>query len=76
MKVYHVSVQFEDGWYAAQALEDPRVITQGRTLDEVIVNVRDVVETLYGEAEVQVELILPADLKITTDQPSERPSAG
>jgi predicted RNase H-like HicB family nuclease len=59
MKVYHIAVQKADGWYAARALEDPAVLTQGRTLDEVVANVRDVVGLLYDEREVQLELILP-----------------
>jgi predicted RNase H-like HicB family nuclease len=45
-------------------LEDPSVITQGRTLDEVLVNIRDVVALLYDEQPVQVELILPPELTI------------
>jgi predicted RNase H-like HicB family nuclease len=64
MKIYHVTLDREEGWYAAHALEDPSVITQGRTIDEVIVNVREVAELLYGEKEVQVELILPPDLLV------------
>jgi len=64
MKIYHVTVVREGAWYAAQALEDTAVITQGRTLDEVIYNVRDAVELLYGEKQVQVELIIPAALRV------------
>jgi predicted RNase H-like HicB family nuclease len=64
MKVYHVAVESSEGWYAAHALEDSSVITQGRTLDEVILNVREVVDLLYGEKAVQVELILPPDLLV------------
>ncbi len=64
MKIYHVSVVRDGAWYAAQALEDSAVITQGRTLDELVFNVRDAVELLYGDKQVQVELILPPSLRI------------
>ena len=74
MKIYHVAVERSEDWYAAAALEDPAVVTQGKTLDEVIVNVREVVELLYGEREVQVELILGPKLKITNrSSPRRRP---
>lgn len=65
MKTYHVLVQqAEDGWLAAHALEDDSVHTQGRTLDEITRNIREVAELLHGEAHVQVELVVPAELKV------------
>lgn len=64
MKTYHVAVDQSEGWHAARALEDPGVLTQGKTLDEVVANIREVVELLHGEKEVQVELILPPALKL------------
>ncbi len=75
MKFYHVAVERSEGWFAAHALEDPSVITQGRTLDEVILNVREVVELLYGEKAVQVELILPPDLLVPADSRRTRKRA-
>ena len=57
MKVYHVNLEKEDDWYCASAMEDPAVFTQGKTLDEIIVNIREVAELMYGENDVQVELI-------------------
>ena len=63
MKVYHVSVHREGTWYCVQALEDRAVITQGRTLDEVVFNLRDA-ELLHGDKDVHIELILPPSLKI------------
>jgi predicted RNase H-like HicB family nuclease len=72
MKIYHVAVERSEGWYAASALEDPAIVTQGRTLDEVIVNVREVVELLYDEREVQVELILGPKLKVNGASPRNR----
>lgn len=68
MRIYHVAVEREAGMYAARALEDPALITQGRTLDEVIINVRDAAALLRGEKAVQVELILPPTLKVGTQR--------
>ncbi len=65
MKTYHVLVQqAEDGWLAAHALEDDAVHTQGRSLDEITRNIREVAELLHGETKVQVELVVPAELKV------------
>lgn len=69
MKIYHVAVERSEGWYAATALEDPAVVTQGKTLDEVLVNVREVVELLYDDREVQVELILGPELEANGAKP-------
>ena len=63
MKVYHVIVEPEDGWYVARALEDPGVFTQGRTLDEITENIREVADLLHGEKNVQVELVIPPAVK-------------
>ncbi len=66
MKVYHIIVeQTEDGWLAAHALEDDSVHTQGKTLDEVAGNIREVAELLHGEKEIQVELIVPSNVKMS-----------
>ncbi|HWE92925.1 MAG TPA: hypothetical protein VG269_03055 [Tepidisphaeraceae bacterium] len=59
MKVYHVMVEQEGGWYCARAMEDAAVFTQGRTLDEIIANIREVADLMYDEKNVQVELVVP-----------------
>ena len=65
MKVYHVIVeQADDGWLAAHALEDDAVHTQGKTLDELTANVREVAELLYGEKDVQIELVVPSGVRV------------
>ena len=65
MKAFHVVVeQAEDGWLAAHALEDDSVHTQGKTLNEITTNIREVVELLYGDGDVQVELVIPGDVAI------------
>jgi predicted RNase H-like HicB family nuclease len=68
MKTYHVVIeQAEDGWLAAHAVEDECVHTQGRTLDEVAANIREVAELLRGERDVQVELTVPSDIVLTPE---------
>lgn len=69
MKVYHIIVeQAEDGWLAAHALEDDSVHTQGKTLDEVTANVREVAELLHGEKDVQIELVVPSGVQVSRER--------
>ncbi len=76
MKIYHVFVQqAEEGWLAAHALEDESVHTQGRSLDEIIRNIREVVDLLHGESKVQVELVVPAALKMRGSRSPRAPRA-
>ncbi len=66
MKVYHVIVeQSDDGWRAAHALEDDSVHTQGKTLDELTANIREVAQLLHGDKEIQVELVVPSKVKMS-----------
>lgn len=44
MKVFHVIVEQSDGWLAAHAVEDDSIHTQGKTLDEITANIREVAE--------------------------------
>ena len=68
MKVYHIIVeQADDGWLAAHALEDDSVHTQGKTLDEVTANVREVAELLHGEKDVQIELVVPSGVEVSRE---------
>lgn len=64
MKVYHVIVEQSDGWLAAHALEDDSVHTQGRTLNEVTANIREVAEMVCGDKEIQVELVIPSQVRV------------
>ena len=59
MRVYHVIVESGEDWYCARALEDPSIFTQGQTLDDITENLREVVELMYGEKQVQIELVIP-----------------
>lgn len=65
MTTLHVIVeQAEDGWLAARSLENSSVHTQGRSLDEVTANIREVADLLLGEQSVQIELVIPSNLPL------------
>ena len=64
MKTLHVKVEQDDGWFIAQGLEEPGVITQGRSLDEIFENVREVIELMFNQKNVDIELLLTANLSI------------
>lgn len=65
MNVIHVKVESDDGWLIAQGLEEPGVITQGRTLDEIVANVREVIELMFNKKNVDIELLLPSSLRVS-----------
>jgi len=63
----------DDGWLIAEitglrALTKTRdgVVTQGRDLDGLAFMVRDAFETLTGERDFAIQLILPADTRLPT----------
>lgn len=58
MTLYHVSVQRDGKWYVGRVLERRGVTTQGRSLDELVAMLRDAIETLWNERDVQLELVL------------------
>lgn len=64
MKVYHVIVEQSEGWLAAHALEDDSVHTQGKTLDEITSNIREVAALVCGDKDIQVELVIPGNVKV------------
>ena len=68
MNTLHVKVEQDHGWFIAQGLEEPGVITQGRTLDEIVANVREVVELMLGRKRVDIELLLGPTLKVPANR--------
>jgi predicted RNase H-like HicB family nuclease len=64
MRILHVQVEQDDGWLIAQALEEPGVITQGRSFDELLANIRDAAALLLGEKAILIELIVPAMITV------------
>lgn len=76
MTTYHIIVeQAEDGWLAAHALEDDSVHTQGKTLEEVAANIREVADLLHGQKQVQLEMILPPDVPAAAAATTQEDSA-
>jgi predicted RNase H-like HicB family nuclease len=62
MRVLHVKVERDDGWLVAQGLEEPGVITQAKTFDELIANIRDAAELLLEERDIHIELVIPSSI--------------
>ena len=58
MTIYHVVVSREEAWYIGRVLERPGVTTQGRSLDELVDMLRDAIQLMWSEVDVQLELIL------------------
>ena len=58
---YHIAVRREHGWYIGRVLERSGVTTQGRTLDELVDMLRDVIDAFWAERDVQLELVLTPD---------------
>lgn len=46
---FTIKLQYEDGWYTAQCEELPGAISQGKTLDEAMKNIKEAIEG-YVEA--------------------------
>jgi predicted RNase H-like HicB family nuclease len=59
MNSHHVQVPQEDGWFIGRVLERAGITTQGRSLDELVDMVRDAIDAMWSERDVQLELILP-----------------
>ena len=45
-QTYHVVLKEEDGWYAVQCVELPGAISQGRTKEEALANIKDTIKLL------------------------------
>ena len=70
MRVLHVQVERSDTWLVAQALEEPGVITQGRTLDELVNNLRDAAALMLSDQDVHLELLIPSTASLGTGKQS------
>lgn len=46
MQTYHVALEEEDGWYVVQCVELPGAISQGRTREEALANIKEAIELL------------------------------
>lgn len=66
--VIHAAVTQGDAWYTAECLEIA-VVTQGRTLDETLANLRDAVALhLEGEDRAALGLAQPLQLQVTFEE--------
>lgn len=63
MKILHVSVEEDDGWLIAQGLEEPAIITQAKSLDSLVANVRDAARLLKYARELHIVLVIPPTVK-------------
>ena len=72
MRVLHVQVERSDAWLVAQALEEPGIITQGRTLDELVSNLRDAAALMLADRDVHLELLIPSSASVGAGKPSLR----
>lgn len=60
----HVKIERTGEWYAARLLEDNSCYSQGKTLEEVVDNIREVIELVRGEKKPELEVIIPSNLKL------------
>jgi len=63
VKVYHVELTQDEGWYIGRVLERAGVTTQGRSLDELVYMLRDAIGLMWGERNDQLELIAPSEIR-------------
>lgn len=68
MKLYHVLVEQEDQWFIGRVLEREGVTTQGRTLGELLFMLRDAIELMWGDKDVELELFVPSSARTTYDR--------
>jgi predicted RNase H-like HicB family nuclease len=64
MSVYHIRFTFDDDWYFIQAVEDEKIYSQARTLDEAVLMIRDLLDVLKGEKDAELRLVIPHDLPV------------
>jgi predicted RNase H-like HicB family nuclease len=55
MELSAIVERSEDGWYVGQLEELPEVLSQGRTLEELMDNLRDAMHQLFIANKQQVE---------------------
>jgi predicted RNase H-like HicB family nuclease len=75
MSLYHVLVQHEEGWYIGRVMERPGITTQGKSLDELVLMLRDAIELMWNERNVALELVLSANVARASKRQKPRRSA-
>ena len=61
---YHVIIERSEDWYAARLLEDDTCYSQGKTLEEAVDNIREVIELVRGEKKPALEVLIPSNLRL------------
>jgi predicted RNase H-like HicB family nuclease len=74
MKLYHVTVEKEGRWFVGRVLERNGITTQGRSLDELVFMVRDAIYLMWGDATVELELLVPSKTAVPARRPRQRNS--
>ena len=74
MKLYHVTVEQDEGWYIGRVLERAGITTQGRSLDELVFMVRDAIALMWDEKAVELELLVPGKTRTAFDRKTGRPA--
>jgi predicted RNase H-like HicB family nuclease len=74
MSLYHVLVQQEEGWYVGRVLERAGVTTQGKTLDELVLMLRDAIELMWNERNPSLELVLSGKMTVAKSKRVKRPA--
>ncbi len=65
MVVYRVKVQRgEDGYYVVQCLEIPAAISQGRTQEEALRNIKEAIELVLEDIEEEIREKKPVVVKV------------
>jgi hypothetical protein len=63
MKLYRFAVHpEEDGFLFLECINDPKLFTQARSMDEALLMARDVVECMYEVKGALIEFVIPPDV--------------
>jgi hypothetical protein len=69
MKLYRFAVHpEEDGYLFLECINDPKLFTQARSMDEALLMCRDVVACMYEIKGVIIELVVPPDVVTRYEQ--------
>ena len=82
MRIYRFAVHpEEDDYLFLECINDPKLYTQARSMDEALLMARDVIECMYEVKGAIVEFVVPPDVTTAYErrrhaQQSRRRSAG
>lgn len=73
MRIYRFAVHpEEDDYLFLECINDPKLYTQARSMDEALLMARDVVECMYEQKDVIVELVVPPDVTTKYERRRQR----